>query len=90
MPHSRSAKKRVKQNEKARMDNKAIKSDMRTKVKNTRQAIADGDVERAKKGMVEAAKKLDKAAKQNVIHKNKAAREKSHLQRAVNDLEKGK
>lgn len=88
MPHSRSAKKRVKQNEKTRMANKAVKSEMRTQVKKTEQAIADGDVERAKKEMAAAAKKLDKAAKQNVIHENKAAREKSHLQREVNDLEK--
>jgi small subunit ribosomal protein S20 len=61
---------------------------MRTQVKKTLEAIAEGDAERAKKELALASQKLDKAAKSNVIHKNQAARRKSRLQRAVNQLSK--
>ena len=88
MPHSNSAKKRVRQNEQTRMANKASKSEMRTQMKKTKQAIEAGDAELAKKEMVATARKLDKAAKRNVIHPNKAAREKSHLQREINEMKK--
>jgi small subunit ribosomal protein S20 len=85
MPHSKSAKKRVKQNEKTRLKNKSLKSAMRSQVKKVSQAIADGDKETAKKELPRAMKLLDKAAKDNVIHENKAAREKSRLQRDLED-----
>lgn len=86
MPHSNTARKRVRQNEKTRLRNKSVKSSMRTQVKKTLEAIAEGDAERAKKEFALASQKLDKAAKSNVIHKNQAARRKSRLQRAVNQL----
>ena len=60
MPHSRSAKKRVKQNEAARLRNKAHKSDMRSQVKKVRGAIADGDVAKAEQELPEAVKRIDK------------------------------
>jgi small subunit ribosomal protein S20 len=86
MPHSRSAKKRVSQNERQRMRSKAVKSEMRTQVKKVTKAIEDGDADRAKAEMKLASKHLDKAAKTNVIHKNQAARRKSRLQKKINEL----
>jgi small subunit ribosomal protein S20 len=86
MPHSRQAKKRDRQNEERRMHNKAIKSAMRTQVKKVEQALEGGDKNAAAKELPEAMKHLDKAAKRRVIHPNKAARDKSRLQRRVNDI----
>lgn len=88
MPHSRSAKKRVKQNENRRQINKAVKSGMRTQVKKVKQAIEAGDAETAKTELPAAMRHLDKAAKHNIIHRNQAARRKSHLQRDMNQAER--
>jgi len=68
------------------MQNKTVRSSMRTQVKKVKKAIEDGDKTLAAKELPEAMKHLDKAAKSNVIHKNQAARRKSRLQRDVNGL----
>ena len=86
MPQSKSAKKTVRQNTDRRMANKATKSDMRTQVKKVNSAIEAGDKEKAQAEMKLASRKLDKAAKTNVIHKNQAARRKSRLQKAVDKI----
>ena len=86
MPHSMSAKKRVKQNEKSREQNKAKKSEMRTQVKKVRQAIEDGDKAAAEKALPRAMKLLDKAARDNIIHANKAARDKSRIQHDIDAI----
>ena len=89
MPHSSSAKKRVKQNERSRLINKAKRSAMRTQLKKVREAIDSGDRAAATKELVLAMKRIDKAAKARVIHPNKAAREKSNLQRDINRIAAG-
>jgi len=86
MPQSTSAKKRVKQNVKAQEHNKAKKSEMRTQMKKVRAAIKAGDKAAALKHLPRAMKLLDKAARKNVIHANKAARDKSILQRGVDAI----
>ena len=86
MPQSKSAKKTVKKSEERRMANKAVKSAMRTQVKKVESAIEAGDKEKAQAEMKVATRKLDKAAGDNVIHKNQAARQKSRLQKAVDKL----
>ena len=86
MPQSTSAKKRVKQNEKAKERNKAKKSGMRTQLKKVRQAIEDGDKAAAQAALPRAMKLLDKAAQHNIIHANKAAREKGRLQRDIDAI----
>ena len=47
MANIKSQKKRVKTNEKARQRNKAIKSELRTHVRNFRAAVAEGDKAKA-------------------------------------------
>jgi small subunit ribosomal protein S20 len=86
MPHSKSAKKRVLQNEKCRMANKAVKSSMRSQIKAVNEAIDAGDKDKAQQEMKLATKKLDKAARKNVIHKNQAARRKSRLQKSIDQI----
>ena len=53
--------KRNKTNEKARERNKAVKSELRTEVRRTREAVAAGDKAAAEKALAKATKKLDKA-----------------------------
>ncbi len=80
MPNSKQAKKRVQQNDKRRVANKGVRQSMRTAVKKVLQAETP---EEAAKNLPEAMKRVDKAAKKNIIHENAAARKKSQLTRAA-------
>ena len=84
MPSSLSAKKRVRQNDKARQRNKAIKSKINTMRKQVREAI---DAEKSESEINElkqdALGLIDRAVNKGVFHKNKAARLKSRLERLV-------
>ncbi|MBP2435658.1 30S ribosomal protein S20 [Microbacterium amylolyticum] len=79
MANIKSQIKRIKTNEKARERNRIVKSELKTLVRATREAIAAGDKEAAEKAFAKASKKLDKAAGKLVIHKNQAANRKSAL-----------
>jgi len=78
--------KRIRTNEKARLRNKAVKSELRTYVRRVREAIAAGDKEAAAAALQVASTKLDKAAGKGVIHINQAANRKSALARQVASL----
>jgi len=71
--------KRNRTNEKARLRNKAVKSELKTYVRKTREAIAEGDKDKATEALRVASRKLDKAVSKGVIHKNQAANRKSAL-----------
>jgi len=71
--------KRIKTNQKATERNRAYKSELRTVVRQTREAIAAGDKAAAEQKLQHAARKLDKAVSKGVIHKNQAANRKSKL-----------
>ena len=86
MPHSKQAKKRLRQNVKMRAHNRSIKSAMKTHIKKVLQAVEAGDLDAAKERLPLAMKKIDKAAKRSVIHKNQAARKISRLSRKVNNI----
>jgi small subunit ribosomal protein S20 len=79
MPHTRSAKKGLRQNEKRRLHNRAIKKTLKTHIKHVTATAATGSVEQLREQVQIAAKKLDKAAAKRVIHPNLAARKKSQL-----------
>ena len=83
MPNSKSAKKRLRQNDVRRLRNRASKSTMRSQIRKVREALTVGDVEVAEKEYREAAKKIDRAGAKNIIHRNTAARTKSRLQNAI-------
>ena len=84
MAHSKQAEKRIRQNEKARVRNKATASKMRTLVKNVLTAAEGGDTGTAEAGLAAAMQAVDKAAKDRVLHPNTAARRKSRLARTIN------
>ncbi|MDT0270642.1 30S ribosomal protein S20 [Streptomyces sp. DSM 44915] len=87
MANIKSQIKRIKTNEKARLRNQAIKSEVKTAVRRAREAAASGDVEKAEAARREAARKLDKAVSKGVLHANNAANKKSALAARVNQLQ---
>jgi small subunit ribosomal protein S20 len=80
--------KRNKQNEKARLRNKAVKSELKTSVRKFREAADSGNAEEAALAMRHATRKLDKAASKGVIHYKQAANRKSAIARRAAELEK--
>ncbi|HEY3545237.1 MAG TPA: 30S ribosomal protein S20 [Propionicimonas sp.] len=86
MANIKSQLKRIKTNEKARLRNKAVKSELKTYVRRVRDAVAAADKDKATTALVDASRKLDKAVSKGVIHANQAANRKSALAKAVGTL----
>ncbi|SEC17325.1 SSU ribosomal protein S20P [Paramicrobacterium humi] len=86
MANIKSQIKRIGTNLKAQERNRAVKSELKTLVRSTREAVAAGDKDKATKALAVASKKLDKAVSKGVIHKNQAANRKSGLAKQVNAL----
>ena len=86
MANIKSQKKRILTAEKARMRNKACKSELKTAVKAVRAAVEAGDKEAATAAANKAGKLLDKAATKGIIHKNAANRKKSKLAKKLNAM----
>jgi small subunit ribosomal protein S20 len=74
--------KRNRQNEKRRVRNKTVRSELRTRTKSA-VAAAETGAENAAEAERMAMKRIDKAAQKGVIHKNAAARRKSRLAKRV-------
>ena len=88
MANTESAKKEIRASYRRWLRNRYVKGQMRSALKSVRQALAAGNADQAIELMPRAYKALDKAAKKNVIHKNKAARLKSRLMHQINELQK--
>ncbi len=86
MANIKSQIKRIRTNEKARLRNKAVKSELRTAVRSFREAAKAGDKDAAAKALASASRRLDKAVSKGVIHKNQAANRKSAIAKAVASL----
>lgn len=82
MANIKSQIKRNRQNEKRRLRNKAVRSEVRTRTKNALDAVNAG-VEDQEDAIRLAMKRIDKAATKGVIHKNQAANRKSRLMRRI-------
>ncbi len=87
MANIKSQIKRNKQNDKARLRNKAVKSSLKSSVRKFREAADAGDVTEASAAMRAACRSLDKAASKGVIHKNQAANRKSAIARRCAGLQ---
>ena len=86
MANIKSQIKRIRTNEKRRQRNLAVKSEPKTLVRRTREAVEAGDKEAAIEALRIASRKLDKAVSKGVIHRNQAANRKSKLARRVQSL----
>ncbi|AMB98996.1 30S ribosomal protein S20 [Aerococcus urinaehominis] len=83
MANIASAIKRARQNDKVSAQNHAKKNEMRTAIKRYEQAVSEG-ADNAQELLVHANKLIDQAASKNLIHANKAARDKSRLAKKAN------
>ena len=79
MANIKSQIKRIATNEKRRLRNKAVKSELKTLVRAFREAAASGDAAATESALRAASRKLDKAVSKGVIHKNQAANRKSAM-----------
>ena len=86
MANIKSQKKRIITAEKARVRNKAVRSELKTAIKKVRKAVEEEDVQAAQELADKAGRLLDKAASKGIIHKNQAANRKSKLARRVASL----
>ena len=84
MSASKSAAKRIKTSEKARLRHKSRRSALKTSEKNLDSLIQASEVDKAKEQLRDVFKKLDNAVKLGTIHKNKCNRKKSRLSVALN------
>ena len=80
MPIIKSAKKRLRQNQKLRLRNKVRISSLRTLMKKT---SSEKDPNKASELLKEVYSSLDKAAQRHIIHPKKASRQKAQLARIV-------
>jgi small subunit ribosomal protein S20 len=88
LANTRSAIKRIRQNQKRRLRNRFYRGRARTTIKQARQAISAEDLEASRDKTMEAISALDKAAVKGVVHKNNASRRKSRLMKQLAALEK--
>ena len=83
MANIKSAKKRIRQNEKRRVHNRRYTSTARTYVKQARTLIEEGKLTEAEEAVRMACKMLDKSGRKHVIHPRNAARRKGRLMAAL-------
>ena len=83
MAHSRSAEKRIRQNEKHRLRNRSDRSRLRGDIKKLRQMIASEDTKKARELLPGTNSLIDRMVKKGVIHENTGSRYKSRLAKLV-------
>ena len=84
MANHKSALKRARQNELSRLRNKAVKTRVKSIVKDVRFSVEEPSNEDVKAKLIAAQTLIDKASKKGVIHKKTAARKISRLSKLVN------
>jgi len=86
MPQTKSAAKRLRQDNQRHQRNLSAKRAVRTQVRKVREAIEAGDLAKSQAEFQLAMIKLDQAGAKRVIHPNSAARTKSRLSAAIKAL----
>jgi small subunit ribosomal protein S20 len=82
----KSQKKRNITNEKARLRNRAVRSELKTVTRKVRDAVQEGNAEAAASHTLTASRLFDKAVSKGVIHKNQAANRKSGVMKLANSI----
>ena len=83
MPNIKSAIKRVKVTETKNLQNRMVKSSLKTAIKKFDAAVATGDAAQIESQLRVTSAAVDKAVAKGVVHKNAANRKKAQLARAV-------
>ena len=86
LANSPQARKRARQAEKRRVQNASQRSMVRTYIKRVDAAIAASDAASAANALEEAVPMIDRMVSKGIMHKNKAARHKSRLNRKIQAL----
>ncbi len=83
MPHTRSAKKRLRQSLKRRQRNRAVSRDLKLQLKEVQTAAQTGNLDQLRTAARAAIAKFDKAGSKGYVHPNQVARKKSQLARLL-------
>lgn len=86
MANIKSQVKRAGTNEKRRVRNKSVKSELKTLERHFREALDSGDAATIESTLRTVSRKLDKAVSKGVIHRNQAANRKSRLARTAHSM----
>jgi len=86
LPQRRSAIKELRKNKKNKLHNLDIKTDLKKTVKKFKASVSEKNKKEAELQLKSVYKKIDKAAKRNVLHKNTAARRKSTFSKELKSL----
>ena len=86
MANTAQAKKRARQAEKSRVRNAGQRSNLRTFIKKVIAAVESGDKEQAQTAYKTVVSVIDTAVTKGLVHKNKAARNKSRLNAKVRSM----
>lgn len=78
MANTKSAIKAARKTERLTVRNKGVNTRLKTLHKKLEEAIKSGDAAAAKSAAIAYSSAMDKATKSGVVHKNAAARAKSH------------
>jgi small subunit ribosomal protein S20 len=90
LANTRSAKKRMRQNEKRRIRNRVVRTRTRGFIKRARLAIEEGNPEVATDAVKAAISQIDRAKSKGVLHPRNAARRKSRLMKHLAPLQESK
>ena len=86
MPQRRSAIKELRKARTKKMHNLDIKTDLKKTVKKFQVSVEENNLAEAESGLKVVYKKLDKAAKLNIMHQNTASRRKAKFSKAVSKI----
>ncbi|HDI45993.1 MAG TPA: 30S ribosomal protein S20 [Candidatus Omnitrophica bacterium] len=84
MPNTRSAYRQLKKSRKRAQRNKAVRSELKTRIKKMKKLLAENKLQEAEEYFRIVEKRLMQAASKNIIHKNKASRHISRLHTLLN------
>ncbi len=89
MAHTKSSKKRVRQDEKKRLHNRDLKGRMRTVIKTFEQKDPSAGAQELDAAFRKASSELDKAGRRGLLHANAVARKKSRLAKRLAKVSQG-
>jgi small subunit ribosomal protein S20 len=87
--NSRSARKRIRANERKRVRNRTVRSAVRTRITKARRALLGVEVEATSEMVLAAVRELDRASEKGILHKNNVNRRKSRLMAMAHRLAQG-
>lgn len=82
----KSAIKRIRVNNKKRVRNQSVRSDMRTHIKNVEALVEASDLEGAQEAFQQTSRIIDKAIQKGVVHRNNGNRQKTRLAKKIREI----